>query len=121
MLVRDFTRRVGVPSLLDQTPATLRPPVRMTVAAKLLVGVGRPLWAYWVELAGLLLLTLAAVGLRRWLGEVVGVRLPLVATWGAQLDVRPIGEGGGVVGGTGRRLRGQVRDCDDPGGGRGGA
>jgi hypothetical protein len=25
---------------------------------------------------------------------VVGVRLPLVATWGAQLDVRPIGEGG---------------------------
>jgi hypothetical protein len=71
--VRDFTRRVGVPSLLDQTPATLRPPVRMTLAAKLLVGVGRPLWAYRVELAGLLLLTLAAVLARRWLGEVAGV------------------------------------------------
>jgi hypothetical protein len=70
--VRDFTRRVGVPSLLDQTPATLRPPVRMTLGAKLLVGVGRPLWAYRVEFVGLLL-TVAAVVLRRWLGEVAGV------------------------------------------------
>jgi FtsK/SpoIIIE family len=72
MLVRDFTRRVGVPSLLDQTPATLRPPVRMTLGAKLLVGAGRPLWAYRVELVGLLLLAAAAAVLRRWLGEVAG-------------------------------------------------
>jgi hypothetical protein len=72
MLVRDFTRRVGVPSLLDQTPATLRPPVRMTLGAKLLVGVGRPLWVYRVELVGLLLLAAAAAVLRRWLGEVAG-------------------------------------------------
>jgi hypothetical protein len=70
--VRDFTRRVGVPSIIDQTPATLRPPVRMTLGARLLLGVGRPLWAYRVELAGLLLLAAAVALLRRWLGEVAG-------------------------------------------------
>jgi hypothetical protein len=67
--MHDFTRRVGAPSLLDQTPATLRPPVAMTLPAKLLVGVGRPAWAYRVELGALALLLLAASVLSGWLGR----------------------------------------------------
>ena len=53
--MRDFLRRVGLPSIIDATPATLRPPVHMTPAARLLLLVGRPLWAWRVELATVLL------------------------------------------------------------------
>src|ERR671912_420581 len=63
--MRDFLRRVGLPSIIDATPATLRPPVHMTPAARLLLLVGRPLWAWRVELATLLL---AVAGLR-WLAR----------------------------------------------------
>lgn len=60
--MRDFLRRVGLPSIIDATPATLRPPVHMTPAARLLLLVGRPLWAWRVELATVLLV----VALLRW-------------------------------------------------------
>src|SRR4029450_9113831 len=53
--MRDFLRRVGLPSIIDATPATLRPPVHMTPAARLLLLVGRPLWAWRGALATLLL------------------------------------------------------------------
>src|SRR5215217_3749888 len=72
--MRDFLRRVGLPSLIDATPATLRPPVHMTPAARLLLLVGRPLWAWRVELATVLL----AVALLRWLAGHLGFALALL-------------------------------------------
>jgi hypothetical protein len=73
--MRDFLRRVGLPSLIDATPATLRPPVQMTPAARLLLLVGRPLWAWRVELATLLL----AVALLRWLAGHLGFLLAVLS------------------------------------------
>jgi hypothetical protein len=72
--MRDFLRRVGLPSIIDATPATLRPPVQMTPAARLLLLVGRPLWAWRVELATLLL----AVAVLRWLAGHLGVALAVL-------------------------------------------
>src|SRR5215211_6105481 len=72
--MRDFLRRVGLPSIIDATPATLRPPVHMTPAARLLLVVGRPLWAWRVELATLLL----AVAVLRWLADHLGIALAVL-------------------------------------------
>ena len=72
--MRDFLRRVGLPSIIDATPATLRPPVHMTPAARLLLLVGRPLWAWRVELATVLL----AVAILRWLADQLGVALAVL-------------------------------------------
>ena len=72
--MRDFLRRVGLPSIIDATPATLRPPVHMTPAARLLLLVGRPLWAWRVELATVLL----AVAVLRWLAGHLGIVLAVL-------------------------------------------
>jgi hypothetical protein len=73
--MRDFLRRVGrLPSIIDATPATLRPPVHMTPAARLLLVAGRPLWAWRIELATVLL----AVALLRWLAGHLGIVLAVV-------------------------------------------
>ena len=72
--MRDFLRRVGLPSIIDATPATLRPPVHMTPAARLLLLVGRPLWAWRVELVTVLL----AVAVLRWLAGHLGIALAVL-------------------------------------------
>jgi hypothetical protein len=72
--MRDFLRRVGLPSIIDATPATLRPSVQMTPAARLLLLVGRPLWAWRVELATVLL----AVAVLRWLAGHLGIALAVL-------------------------------------------
>ena len=72
--MRDFLRRVGLPSIIDATPATLRPPVHMTPAARLLLLVGRPLWAWRVELTTLLL----AIAVLRWLAGRLGIALAVL-------------------------------------------
>jgi len=53
-----FERRAGLPSLLDWTPATVRPAAKTSRSARLVL-LARPLWAYRTELAGLLALWLA--------------------------------------------------------------
>ena len=72
--MRDFLRRVGLPSLIDATPATLRPQVHMTPAAWLLLVAGRPLWAWRVELATFLLV----VAVLRWLAGHLGLVLAVL-------------------------------------------
>ena len=86
--MRDFLRRVGLPSISDATPATLRPPVHMTPAARLLLLVGRPLWAWRVELATVLL----AVALLRWLAGRLGVALAVLLLGGLALGLALVPE-----------------------------
>lgn len=78
--MRDHVRRVGLPSIIDQTPATLHPPARMTTPARLLLLVGRPLWAWRVELGAALALLAVVAALTSILG-----RIPAVLLVGAML------------------------------------
>jgi hypothetical protein len=72
--MRDHVRRVGLPSIIDQTPPTLHPPAQMTTSAKLLL-VGRPLWAWRIEVAASLALLAVVVALASILGRVPAVLL----------------------------------------------
>jgi len=62
-----FERRAGLPSLLDWTPATVRPAAKTSRSARLVL-LARPLWAYRTELAGLLALWLTLGLLSSWVG-----------------------------------------------------
>jgi FtsK/SpoIIIE family len=73
--MRDHVRRVGLPSIIDQTPATLHPPAHMTTPARLLLVVGRPLWAWRVELAAALALLALVAALASILGRIPAVLL----------------------------------------------
>jgi hypothetical protein len=77
-----------MPSIIDATPATLRPPVHMTPAARLLLLVGRPLWAWRVELATVLL----AVALLRWLAGRLGVAVAVLLLGGLALGLALVPE-----------------------------
>jgi hypothetical protein len=73
--MRDHIRRVGLPSIVDQTPPTLRPATQMATAAKLLLLIGRPLWAWRVEVAAALALLAVVVALAGIVGRVPAVLL----------------------------------------------
>jgi hypothetical protein len=70
-----FERRAGLPSLTDWTPPTVRPSARMSQTARLVL-LARPLWAWRVELAGLMGLWLLLALLASRLGlEAAGLLL----------------------------------------------
>jgi hypothetical protein len=97
--MRDYIRRVGLPSVINQTPATLHPPTRMTLGAQLLLLVGRPLWGWRVELVATVALLLVLAELTRVIGWTAAVLLvastllglwwiPDVRTWATLIERR---------------------------------
>ena len=95
---RHFERRAGLPSLVDWTPPTVRPSAKLSQGARLVL-LARPVWAYRVELAGVLVLWLVLGVLAARLGlDAAGLlvsvtvggllAIPRVREWVARLLAR---------------------------------